>query len=135
MSKKKFNGEINGKPVKMIVSEKEGFKKQWFAKPKNDDVDTPHFVEYHGTLQVHEDSANGESFRAMDVNLVYSGSFETGSTFASNHGMDMVILPMSEEANGFAINTSYSGSAISVTSNKVWCLIGIGTFGAWLPKP
>jgi hypothetical protein len=71
----------------------------------------------------------------MDVNYVYSGSLETGSTFASNHGMDMVILPMSEEANGFAINTSYSGSSISIPSGSVWCLIGVGTFGTWQTKP
>lgn len=42
------------KPVKMIVVDK-GFKKMWFAKPKNLDVDTPHIVEINGTLAVHED--------------------------------------------------------------------------------
>ena len=65
---------------------------------------------------VHEDSADGNSFRVMSVDGIHSGSFQTGSAFASNHDKDMVILPMTEEANGFAIDTSYSGSSISLPS-------------------
>jgi len=134
MSTEKFNGKIDGKPVKMIVMDR-GYKKQWFAKPKNHDVDTPHFVEIGGTLEVHEDSANGKSYRVMSVDTIVSGSFQSGSTFASNHGKNMVILPMSQEANGFAIDTSYSGSSISLPSGSLWCLMGVGSFGAWQPKP
>lgn len=79
-------------------------------------------------------SANGNSFRVMSVNYIHSGSFQTGSTFASNLGMDMAILPMTEEADGFAINTSHSGSSISIPSGSVWCIIGVGIFGEWQPK-
>lgn len=134
MSAKKFNGKINGKPVKVIVVDK-GYKKMWFAKPKNLDVNTPHFIQdIGGTLEVHEDSANGESFRVMSVDSILSGSFQSGSTFASNQGKDMVILPMSQEADGFAIRTSYSGSSISLPSESQWCLMGIGSFGTWQRK-
>ncbi len=40
MPAKKFNGKINGKSVKVISSEN-NYKKQWFAKPKEFDIDTP----------------------------------------------------------------------------------------------
>ena len=83
---------------------------------------------------MHEDSGDGKSFRVMSVDNILSGSFQSGSTFASSHGKDMVILPMSQEANGFAINTSYSGSSISLPSGSLWCLMGVGSFGTWQPK-
>jgi hypothetical protein len=134
MPEVKFNGKIDGKPVKVIVKDK-GYKMMWFAKPKDFDVDTPHFEqEVGGTLEVHMDSADGKSFRIMDVNAIYSGSFYAGSTFASNQGMDMVVLPMNPTANGFAINTSESGSSIQIPTDNEWCLMALGTLSPWIRK-
>ena len=134
----KFDGKINGKPVKVIVVDK-GWTKSYFAKPKNFDVDTPHFEKaVNNTLEVHLDSADGQSFRVMNVNAIYSGSFYSGSTFAENKGMDIAVLPMNETANGFAINTSESGSRVSIPSGSEWCLMVLGSFGSWQqkhPKP
>jgi len=131
----KFDGEVDGKPVKIIVIDK-GWKKMYFAKPKNFDIETPHFeVKVNDTLEVHIDSPDGRSFRVMSPNSIYSGSFYSGSTFASNKGMDMAVLPMNPTANGFAINTSLSGSYIKLQSQKEWCLMAFGTLGSWQAKP
>ena len=68
----KFDGKINGKPVKVIVIDK-GWKTMYFAKPKNLDVETPHFEQkVNGTLEVHVDSADDKSYRVMSVNAIYS---------------------------------------------------------------
>ncbi len=134
MPQEKFDGEIDGKPVKVIVKDS-GYKKQWFAKPKNFDVATPHFEQkINGTLEVHLDSPDDKSFRVMTVNAIYSGSFYFGDTFADSKGMDVAVLPMNSTANGFAINTSESGSFVKIPQPKEWCLMAFGTFGAWLPK-
>lgn len=135
ISTKKFNGKLDGKSVKVIVIDK-GYRKQWFAKPKESDIETPHFVQrVDETLEVHQDSADGKSFRVMNVDSVVSGSFQSGNTFAANSGMDMLVLPMNEGANGFAIDTSQNGALITYpTDEKEWCLIGVGTFGTWQPK-
>ena len=129
-----FDGKIDGKPVKVIIKNK-GYRNEWFAKPKNFDVDTPHFLKnVGGTLEVHQDSADGNSYRVLAVNDIYSGSISSGSTFASNKDMDMVVLPMNKSADGFAIDTRYSGSLIEVLNEEEWILMGLGNFGPWLPK-
>jgi hypothetical protein len=134
VTEKKFNGKINNKPVKVIVKNK-GYKKEWFAKPKDFNINTPHFEQkISGTLEVHEDSADGKSFRVMTVNNVYSGSFYSGSTFVANKGMDIAVLPMIETANGFAINTSSSGCLVMIPSGNEWCLMAFGIYGPWQPK-
>ena len=134
MTKTKFNGKIDGKPVKVIVVNRD-YKRMWFAKPKNFNVDTPHFEQkVNGTLEAHQDSADGKSFRVMNINALYSGSFNSGSTFAANKGMDMMVLPMTETANGFAINTSLAGSEVRIPSGEEWCLMTFGTFTPWAPK-
>jgi hypothetical protein len=39
-------------------------------------VNTPHFeVSVQGDMTLHEDSADGNSFRVMDMASIYSGSF------------------------------------------------------------
>ena len=133
MPTKKCNGMINGKSVKLIVVDK-GWKQEYFAKPKNKDINVPHFVNAKGTLEVHEDSANDGSFRIMEVDMVYSGSYNVGGTFASNRGMDFVVLPMNSTANGFAINTNSVGIQVSVPCGNEWCIMAFGTFGPWQPK-
>ena len=70
MSENKFNGEINSKRVKVIVRDN-GYKTQWFAKPKDFDLNTPHFEQkIGGTLEAHEDSADGKSFRVLTINAI-----------------------------------------------------------------
>jgi hypothetical protein len=134
MPSKKFDGTIDGKPVKVIVVDK-GYKKMWFAKPKKRDLNTPHFEQkVNGTLEVHMDSADGKSFSVMSVDSIYSGSFYSGSTFAENKGLDIALLPMSEEANGFAIDVRKSGSYIEIPSGSVWCLMALGSIGSWQRK-
>jgi hypothetical protein len=135
MSESEFNGKIDGKPVKVIVRDK-GWKIMYFAKPIAYDVDTPHFEQkVNGTLELHEDSADGKSFRVMSVDSIHSGSFYSGSTFAQNKGMDIAVLPMTPQATGFAINTSESGSYVSIPSGSVWCLMAMGSYGPWQAKP
>jgi hypothetical protein len=70
----------------------------------------------------------------MTVNAIYSGSFYSGSTLADNKGMDMAVLPMSSTANGFAINTSESGSYVRIPQGNEWCLMAFGSFGSWQAK-
>jgi len=134
MPTKKFDGKIDGEPVKVIVVDK-GYTKTWFAKPKKFDVNTPHFEQrVNGTLRVHIDSADGKSFSVMNVDAIYSGSFCSGSTFAENNGKDIALLPMSQEANGFAIDVCKSGCYLELPSGSVWCLMAIGSFGPWQQK-
>jgi hypothetical protein len=131
---KKCDGTMDGKPVKLIIIDK-GWKQDFFAKPKDKDLDTPHVISVNGTLEVHQDSADGKSFRAMDVSQVGSGSLRIGSTFASNNGMALVILPMHTTANGFAINTNYAGNQITLPNDGEWCIMAFGKFGDWRDKP
>jgi hypothetical protein len=134
MSPEKFDGKIDGKPVKVIVKEN-GYKRQWFAKPKSFDIATPHFEQkVNGTLEVHLDSPDGKSFRIMNIKAIYSGSFYSGSTFADSKGMDIAVLPMNPTANGFAINTSESGSYVRIPQAKEWCLMALGSFSPWQAK-
>jgi len=134
--KKEFNGKINEKHVKVIVRAKET-KTMYFAKPKELDVNTPHFEVsvVDDKITLHEDSADGNSFRVMDVSEIYSGSFRVGTTFAVSRGMDMAALPMNETANGFAINVSHAGAYIQIPHGDEWCLMAYGKWGVWQTKP
>ena len=80
------------------------------------------------------DSADGKFIRVMKIDSIYSGSFNSGSSFAENKGMDMAMLPMNPTANGYAIDTSLSGSYISFSSGNNWCLMAFGMFEPWKPK-
>ena len=130
MPTEKCNGEINGKPVKVILTDN-GFKKAYFAKPKNFDVETPHFEVTSGSIIVHQHSPDCKQFRVMSSSEVYSGSFTSGTTFASNNGKDMALLPMKGTANGFALDFSSSGSYVTVTSGSQWVLMAFGNWGEW----
>ena len=135
MPAKKCDGTINGKSVKVILTNR-GWKKDYFAKPKDYNVKTPHFeVKTNGSIDVHEHSPNLEYFRVMAVSEVYSGSFSSGRTFAPNNGMDLAVLPMNETANGFALDFSSSGSTVTVTSGSQWVLMGLGKWGEWQKVP
>lgn len=105
----KFNAKINGKPIKVIVKLKKGYKKHVFAKPKKSDVDTPHFIRNHNIWRVHQDSANGEFYRIMLPQVIASGTFHAMENYVRNSGVDLVILPTQETADGFLINTDIRG--------------------------
>jgi len=77
---KKCDITINGKPVKVILTDN-GLKKAYFAKPKNYDVETPHFEEISGSIKVHEHSPDCQQFRVMTSSEIYSGSFRIGNYF------------------------------------------------------
>ena len=127
---KKCDGQINGKPVKVILTDN-GFKKAYFAKPKHYDVKTPHFEQTSGSITVHQHSPDLKQFRVMTSSEIYTGSFTSGTTFAGNQGKDMAVLPMSETANGFKLYFSPSGSNITITSGSQWVLMAFGTWGEW----
>jgi len=80
MSNYEFNGEIDGKQVKVIVKTKKE-KKQYFAKPKKFNVNTPHFIEKHNVLEVHADFADGNYFRVMQPSLIGRGTYNSGKNF------------------------------------------------------
>lgn len=132
MPPKKCDGTINGKPVKVIITDN-GLKKAYFAKPKNYDVRTPHFEQVSGSITVHEHSPDCKQYRTMMSSEIISGSFASGTTFASNNGKEMAVLPMSETANGFALDFSPSGSNVTVTSGSQWVLMALGTWSEWRP--
>ena len=112
-----------------------GYKVEYFAKPKDFDINTPHVTVINNTLEVHEDSADGNFFRKMEVDRTLSGSVQVAGTYASNHNMDLVILPMSATPNGFVINTSKAGAQFtSQTNQKEWVVAAVGKFGEWQPK-
>lgn len=136
MPTKKCDGKIDSQPVKVILISK-GWKKAYFAKPKKGyEVKTPHFEErIDGTIQVHEHSPDCKKFRVMTRAEIYSGSYTSGTTFASNNGMDMAVLPMSETANGFALDFSSSGSSVTITSGSQWVLMAFGKWGEWQVAP
>jgi hypothetical protein len=135
MPKFKIDGKIDSKPVKVIVRTKE-LGTIYMAKPKNFDINTPHFeISVDGKMEVHEDSPNGSRFRVMNMSEIWSGSIDSGITFAENKGMDIAVLPMHETATGFSINTSPSGSYVTIPTGSQWCLMAVGTYGPWQVKP
>jgi len=132
----KIDGIIDGSRVKVIFDEKNTKRKQWFAKPKEFDIDTLHFEEYHGVLSVHQDSADGLNCRAMSPRTICSGSYVAGRTFCEkkDQGLELAVLPMQPTADGFAIDNTASGSYVSLPSDG-WCLMAFGIWGSWQPKP
>ena len=134
MPTSKFNGEIDGKQVKVIVISKE-WKTMYFAKPKNFDISAPHFEQFvDGRLELHEDSPDDKSFRVMKVSEIWSGSFNSGKTFLENKGLSIIILPMQEDANGFTINANSSGSYVTIPTGSQWCLMARGEWEPWQLK-
>jgi hypothetical protein len=130
MPTKKCDISIDGKPVKVILTDN-GLKKAYFAKPKNYDVKTPHFEQTSGSITVHEHSPDCKQFRVMTSSEIYSGSFTSGTTFASNNGKDLAVLPMKDNANGCALDFSSSGSYVTVTSGSQWVLMAFGKWEEW----
>ncbi|MGA8905218.1 MAG: hypothetical protein WB661_09450 [Candidatus Bathyarchaeia archaeon] len=134
MPKKVINGMINGVNVKVIFTSD-----QWFAKPNNHltngrCLNCPHFQDYDGILEVHEDSMDGLQYRAMiHPDTIASGSYSSGNTWVSNRGKDLAVLPMGTSANGFRLETTASGSNLTL-SNESWCLMAMGKWGDWKPK-
>lgn len=133
MSKYKFDGSIDGKRVKVIVDTKKG---AYFAKPKDFNVDTPHFYKDHGVSGVHQDSEDGKSYRKMIPQLIASGTIHSGKNYVRNRGLDMTLLPMHETADGFYINTTPSGFIVTLPSgiDDQYCLMAFGEWSSWQLK-
>jgi hypothetical protein len=108
-----------------------GWKKSYFAKPKNYDVITPHFELTRGKIEVHEHSLDCKQYRVLVSSEVYSGSFNSGTTFIDDKGMGIAVLPMFETLNGMALDFSPSGSYVTVTSGSQWVIYATGTWGEW----
>ncbi len=130
----KIDGKIDSKPIKLIVKTRE-LGTMYMAKPKNFDISTPHFeISVDGKMQMHEDSPNGSRFRVMNVSEIWSGSIDSGITFAESKEVDIAVLPMFETANGFTIDTSSSGSYVTIPTGSQWCLMAVGKYGPWQVK-
>jgi len=107
----------------------------YMAKPKNFDINTPHFeISVDGKMQVHEDSPNGSRFRVMDVSEIWSGSIDSGIRLVKNRGMDIAVLPMFETANGFSIDTNPRGCYVTIPTGSQWCLMAVGKYRPWQVK-
>jgi len=136
MNKKLFDGYMKDKPVKVIVKDKGNKGKHWMAKPKNRNLDTPHFKEFNGKLEVHQDSADGTLYRKMD-NITTMGSTVVTTVTAEilkNSGLDIAILPMEETSDGFIVNTSASGAYVEFPKPNQQILFAQGKWGEWKEK-
>lgn len=137
LDREEFDGVIDGRPVKVIVKAKENASREklWFAKPKGHDLPTPDFRENDGILSIHMDSPCGEFYRVMEEPVfIASGSLPAGRSFFQAKGLDTVVLPMTQEADGFVVLTTASGSQITMPVEG-WCLMAAGKWGAWRRKP
>lgn len=130
MPKETIDATIDGARIKVIFKER-----QWFAKPKDHDIDTPHFYQdTNGILEVHQDSADDLYYRTMKPNMICSGSYSSGSTWVTNQGTGLAVLPMETSANGFRVLTTPSGSTLLLPADS-WCLMAVGPWSGWIKKP
>ncbi len=134
MPKSEFNGKIDGKHVKTIVKYVDGREPEVFAKPKNSDVNTPHFYNFEGNIEIHQDSADNRFFRKMDLVKVASGSLSSGITFVANEGLDLAMLPVKESADGFSLDTNGSGCVVSFPHGSEHVVMGYGNWTNWTLK-
>ena len=133
MKENKFDGSIESGAVKVIVRENsKGL--QYFAKPKNHDVITPHFYDYSGNFSVHQDSADDSHFRQMEVRYIASGMLTSGQNFIANRGLDLAVLPTRQTASGFRIDLNMSGTKVSVPSDSQHFLMAMGNWMDWRKK-
>jgi len=133
MIETKFDGSTESGAVKVIVRENsKGV--QYFAKPKNHDVSTPHFYDYSGNFSVHQDSADDSHWRPMEVRYVASGTLTSGENFIANRGLDLAVLPTRQTASGFTIDLNMSGAKVSVPSDSQLYLMAMGNWMDWRRK-
>ena len=128
--KEEFDGDIDGKEVKTIVK-LTGRVKQWFAKPKNKDIPTPHFDERNGVLRVHQDSADNTQCRVMQKqSFIGSIALPSGQNFLpSEEGI--AVIPMTIDNDRYRINYSASGALVSLSASGALVLIAEGVWGEW----
>lgn len=132
MSKKTaINGKINNSQIKVII--KGDDKKQIFAKPKDKDISVPHFTEYKGMIDIHEDSSDNLKYRTMTVNSLASSTVTAGEHFAEYNGWDYVLLPTEKSGEGFSIVFNEYKAIINMpkTANA---LIAFGKWNDWKKK-
>lgn len=131
--KEEFNGFINGKEVRIIIKAKLNEEKMYFAKPKNNDIDTPDFREYQNALTVHQDSSGALQYRVMNTSMIGSMYLPAGLTFLNSSGAITLALPMTKDNENCQISTSPSGANI-ILKNAGYVLVAFGTFGEWKYK-
>jgi hypothetical protein len=125
-----IDATIDGARIKVILKPNKG---QWFAKPKDQDISTPHFYDDGQGLEVHQDSPDGTCYRVMYAESICSGSYPSGKSWVSNKGMDLAVLPMQEQADGFSISTTPSGSSLWLPADS-YCLMAVGRWSEWMLK-
>ena len=131
----KFDGKKAKKELKVIVYENLHGDKNWMEKPKNKDIETTHFKEVNCELEVHQDSSDGMSFRAMRNPIVIgSGCPVSGDSFFYSAKNDIVIVPMQDSLDGYELKLTPSGDTLRLPDSG-WCLFAIGKFGKWQKKP
>lgn len=131
-NKKEIDGVIDGKPVKVIIKETP-HKKQVFAKPKNKDIELPHFETYEGTITVHQDSKDGMMYSVMNCHSVAGTAVGSGTTFAQNNDMDFAFLPVEEQGNNFVLRSGSTATEIRL-QKKSKGLIAYGKWRDWKEK-
>jgi len=131
--KTELDGIRDGCPVKLIFKD-DGKRKQWFEAPKDFPIDTLHFWEEAGVLRVHQDSADRHQKREMELAYpIASGSYPIGRSFCESKNLDLALLPMQPEANGYRIDDAPSGSIVTMPKDA-YCLMAFGQWSPWAPK-
>lgn len=131
--KEEFDGNIDGKEVKTIVK-LTNIVKQWFVKPKNKDIPTPHFQERQGVLSVHQDSADNTRYRTMQNTSFIGGvSLPSGANFLP-WDQDIAVLPITIDNKGYVINYSISGAYVFLPYSGANVLVAKGIWDEWRPK-
>ncbi len=122
--KQEFDGKIDNKEVKNIVRTNEKGEIMYCAKPINKDVMTPDFREFQGSLIFHQDLADDKFYQKMiDTRLIGSVEVQSGQTFFSSCGYDVMLLPKTEVSDGYVINTSASGVLIKAPVSDWWLMV------------
>src|SRR3989344_7152981 len=126
--KEEFDGEIDGIRVKTIVKFTENCK-QWLAKPKNRDIETPHFKEKESVLEVHQDSPDNSKYRTMNnISSIGSVSLPSGLIFLPMQ-KDIAVLPMTADNDKYVIKNTISGVNIYLNFSGDYVLVALGEWG------
>ena len=131
--KKTSDGTIDGKKVKIIVKLKNGIK-EWFAKPKNKDIETPHFEERNGVLRVHQYSKDNKQYRIMKQPFnIESKTLADGLIIIPSEN-SVIVVPITIDNTGFCMETQSGQVIISSLVSGAQYLVAEGKWDEWKPK-
>jgi len=104
------------------------------AKPKQEKINTTHFVQKCDVISIHEDSADNDKYRFMN-NFEMAGSLflKQGNQFVDSWERDIAILPMENNCEGFSSEVFQSGALVNMPSEG-FVLLALGSWGEWIEK-